>query len=753
MESLVFNHILTSIILVTIVVIGFFALFRNKRNKTNLIFSLFIFSTAFWIFSNLMVDLAETEASLLLWSKLTIVGVIFLAIFFWKFSLNFPRSKKYKIVYEILIWIAALILLLFVPTRYNIMEVKLVPGGVPLVKTGELYIGLLAYIAIIFFSGFINLIKSYRASVGISKRQVTYVIIGVILSATGSIITNLILVILGFSGFANLGPLFVLIFIVLTIRAIVRYRFLDVRLIILRTISFGTIVLFITTIFVTLSITVGDTLQGVLGVRSDMLVGLTMALFITVTYQPVRRFIGRITNKFLYKKSYNPDKLLAQISETTSSILNFEQLLTEISKTLIDAFHCEKIGIVLLAKDNKLDIAFKEGFVDTTAERLVSYPNVLKILDQELKQVHGILVIDEMKTRYENGEFRPINPELLQALYDNGIALIVPLSSKDKLIGIIAVGNKKSGDPYSQPDLNTLDIVAGQAAVAIENAQLYDELKDFNFTLQKKVDDATKELREANVQLRELDQTKSEFISIASHQLRTPLTVIKGYISMMQEGSFGKVPPKILEHLSKVFIANERLIALVENLLDISRIESGRQEFNWEKVDLEELANTVVEELHKNAEDRGLKLRLHKSKTKVPAVFADRNKLHEVMMNFVDNSIKYTEKGHIDVYVTPEPAGMVDFSVKDTGRGVDEDTINHLFQKFQRGTGSFKVHTEGTGLGLYVARMIVNNHKGVLGVESAGKDKGAHFFFRLPVGGPKSKNYQPQEPIARYLGK
>lgn len=733
------STILNLFVLVTLPILAVFALFKNRKNKANVIFALFIFCVTFWIFTNLMVDLSQSIFFLLFWSKLTLVGIILFTALFWKFSVSFPRPLRYNIIYEFLIWGSATILLLLVPTKYNIRDVELVTNGVPVVHPGELYILFSVYLIIVMFLGLMNLVKSYRSSIGISKQQVKYVIIGVILSIIGAGTTNLILLIFGFSEFANLGPIFLLFFIVLTTYAIARYRLLDIRLIIFRSLAFGSLVLLITITFATISGLIATLFQDLLGFKSNLIAGLVVGILVSITYQPLRRSIEGITNQFLYKKSYNPDQLLSQISEVTASILDLHNLLDSICATLDEAFHTQKIGIALLNPKQKLEVAFQKGFAPGSAEALVSYPKVVPTLYQELKNIGGTLVIDEMKTRYENGEFKPVDSQLLLALYENDIALILPLYVKEQLIGIIALGNKKSGDPYNHQDLSILKIIAGQIAIAIENARLYDELKDFNVKLEEEVRRKTTQLRKANQELRQLDQAKSEFISIASHQLRTPLTVIKGYISMMREGSFGPVSPTIMNNLEKVYASNERLIGLVENLLDISRIESGRQEFEWKKVRLEDIAQTVVDNLKNTAKLKNLKLVFNKPKVPTPEIMADPNKIHEVMMNFVDNAIKYTKEGKIDVSVLVKPEGKITFSVEDTGMGISPDIKPFLFQKFSRGKGSFRVHTEGVGLGLYVAKMIIDAHDGKAWAESEGPGKGSKFSFSLPLKNDKIK--------------
>lgn len=250
-------------------------------------------------------------------------------------------------------------------------------------------------------------------------------------------------------------------------------------------------------------------------------------------------------------------------------------------------------------------------------------------------------------------------------------------------------------------------------------------------------------LEEANTQLKHLDETKSEFVSIASHQLRTPLTVIKGYISMLNEGSFGKIPEKQQGPHDKVYESANRLIELVENLLSVSRIESGRMKYNLGPTQLSTMAASVVEEITPAATKKKLLLQYQAPTEKLPMLNVDSEKIRQVMMNLVDNAVKYTKKGTVNVTVRFERGGngtrieepSLVFEVKDTGGGVRPEDQDRLFQKFIRGQGSSLVHTEGTGLGLYVGRMMVEAHGGHIWVESKGEDMGSVFAFSLPIKG------------------
>ncbi len=236
----------------------------------------------------------------------------------------------------------------------------------------------------------------------------------------------------------------------------------------------------------------------------------------------------------------------------------------------------------------------------------------------------------------------------------------------------------------------------------------------------------------ANTELHRLDTAKSEFISIASHQLRTPLTAIKGFVSLLLEGAYGRLEPSVADTLNKVYLANARLMNLVENLLNISRIEAGRIQYQFAPTKLEDILTELHELFILAAHEKGLRLGIALPKTPLPMLSLDGAKIREVVSNVMDNSIKYTEKG--DVLVAAEQkGGKVVVTVTDTGVGIDPDDLPHLFKKFERGKDAAQVNVSSTGLGLYVGKSFIEAHGGTIRAESAGKGKGARFILELPV--------------------
>ena len=241
-------------------------------------------------------------------------------------------------------------------------------------------------------------------------------------------------------------------------------------------------------------------------------------------------------------------------------------------------------------------------------------------------------------------------------------------------------------------------------------------------------------LAQSNDQLRKLDNAKSEFISIASHQLRTPLTAIKGFISMLLEGSYGKLVPEQEEVLNKVYTSNERLVTLVEDLLNVSRIESGRMEFKLENAQLADVCQEVFDTFVLRAKEHDLYLEYKKPETALPEIFIDKVKVREVISNLVDNALKYTPDGKGGVTMKVEELGEnLRVTISDTGIGVPATELPYLFAKFSRGKDIGRLNTGGTGLGLYVGKAMIENNGGKIWAESDGEGKGSRFIIELPL--------------------
>jgi signal transduction histidine kinase len=310
------------------------------------------------------------------------------------------------------------------------------------------------------------------------------------------------------------------------------------------------------------------------------------------------------------------------------------------------------------------------------------------------------------------------------------------------VLGYFVLGPKKSGNPYTAQDIRAIETIANEMVIAIQNALRFEEIERFNITLQQKVEEATRKLRRTNEKLRQLDETKDDFISMASHQLRTPLTSVKGYVSMVVEGDAGELNPMQKKLLNQAFISAQRMVYLISDLLNVSRLRTGK--FIIEPVQ-SNLANIVQEEVRQlipTAKGRGLELVYHRPEH-FPILMFDETKMRQVIMNFIDNAIYYTPTGGtITVSMVDKPT-TIEFSVVDTGIGVPKSDQHHLFSKFYRANNAKRARPDGTGLGLFMAKKVIVAQGGATIFKSQ-EGKGSTFGFTfakeplLPTRPPES---------------
>jgi signal transduction histidine kinase len=250
----------------------------------------------------------------------------------------------------------------------------------------------------------------------------------------------------------------------------------------------------------------------------------------------------------------------------------------------------------------------------------------------------------------------------------------------------------------------------------------------------EQLEELTAQLAEANARLQELDKMKSEFVSIASHQLRSPLTAIRGYASMVLDGSCGKVSKDVKDAVGRVHEASGYMARSIEDYLNVSRIEAGNMHYEYERFDLKDAASKVVAELQPAAQERGLTLTFTSACTRECSVYADIGKVRQIIHNLVDNALKYTKEGSVIVtleQVRNEEAAHI--SIKDTGVGMSSATIGGLFGKFVRTKDAQLINTSGAGLGLYIARKMMEEMGGSVTAESEGEGKGSTFHITVPL--------------------
>lgn len=293
---------------------------------------------------------------------------------------------------------------------------------------------------------------------------------------------------------------------------------------------------------------------------------------------------------------------------------------------------------------------------------------------------------------------------------------VVKLLARRQVVGLLAVGYNTPVTQLSESDTRLLDRLSESIGVALDNKLLFEENQR-----------VLRQLKVSNAKLVALDEAKDDFISMASHQLRTPLTSVKGYTSMVLEGEAGKLTPTQKKLLTQSFFSAQRMVYLIADLLNVSRLKTGKFVVETTPVNLAAVVEEELTQLQDMAAARSLKLDYTKPK-KFTEVMLDETKIRQVIMNFVDNAIYYTPSGgHVEVKLVETPT-TIEFRVTDDGIGVPKREQHHLFTKFYRAGNARNARPDGTGLGLFMAKKIIVVQGGSLIFESK-EGKGSTFGF------------------------
>ncbi|MCK5460314.1 GAF domain-containing sensor histidine kinase, partial [Candidatus Parcubacteria bacterium] len=374
-----------------------------------------------------------------------------------------------------------------------------------------------------------------------------------------------------------------------------------------------------------------------------------ISLFITIAFFVyVKTFFQKILNKYFFSQLHSKEKILNDLIQKIPKVLNTEQLLDLIICSSRNAMRLKKISLWLInVGDNEFNPMASVGFHKKNILNLIKNRSLLRYFSKICQPI----ILSELKTIINSLSDKKIKMGLLKTMDEmkkNKMEIILPLIVRKKIIGVLIIGKKSGYKNYNKQDIGILKIIASQSAVAIENALLYEQTQKFNKTMQIEVKRATNRLRKINKRLRKFDKAKSEFISIASHQLRTPLSIIKGYLSLILDETYGTVNKKLTSPLKQVYESNQQMINLVDDLLDVTRIESSKIIFKFKKTKLENLIKQTIAEFQPAIQEKKLNLKFECGQN-VPAVKIDEIKIKEVLTNLLDNAIKYTNRGSIDI--------------------------------------------------------------------------------------------------------
>ncbi len=553
------------------------------------------------------------------------------------------------------------------------------------------------------------LFKSYIDAKGLSRPQFFYIFVGVLIFATVSILYLAVFPSFGYKSVVPYDALSSIFWVGFTTYAIIAKRLFDIRVIIKKTIIYSALLGFVLISYSLIVFSFAALFGGQQGISvQNFIANIIAALLIAFGFDPLKKWLTDTTDKYLFRGEYRPQEVTNQLSTTLSNVIDLDEAVLSMMQIITQEMRLKSVATFILTSfEDTIEVKRVKqiGYKDPSLLHLTSNGPIISYFSSLLHNstiVTEELIRDlnqkESYTQNRKFDFHRIAVKLQKLR----ASVSVPIFVKEKLIGIFIVGDKLSDDIFSNQDLDMLKIVANQTAAAIEKARFYEE-----------------------------DQLKTEFVSIASHELLTPTAAIEGYLSMILDDKIVKVDDKTREFLDKVYKSSRRLAELVKDLLQVSRIEAGRIVVDLKPFDLVEKITDTIDSLKISADEKKISLNFISPKEKMPSAFADPEKIVQALTNFIGNAIKYNkEGGKVDLTIVKE-SGFFTVSIKDNGIGMSKETVNHLFEKFYR-SPEIMSYYQGTGLGLYISKNLIEKMNGKVEVQSE-EGKGSTFLFTVPI--------------------
>lgn len=711
---------------VLIALLGATILLNSSKTTNKTLFGVMCVLAAFWVTTNFIGANDKSDpSSTAIFIHLDFFLGVWLVFVFFLFARSFtnPTKSFLQLFDKKTIALSLLTTTISIGSISNIfVSVKKSNEGHAVLSYSDFYILYVVTLLVVALLGIAILFNKYFSSTGEKRKQLRSILIAFVVAVLFVSFANLILPNITQSTTlnqiaGNTAYLGILYFIFVIYRSIVIYKLFDIRYVVFRLITYALSIALITVLFVFVAFNLTSLLFG--GQLVDFKIQVyyvITAIGVALLYNPIKEFVDKGTNRLFFQQSYSLHEALGKISSFSTRSVDAQSIQRNSLEVISETIRPEHAGFVMYDSTGKLKVSSSvASFPKTTV-------NTGDFLEQLAKMKQKLAIHREIDERHSH----------LKDYFElNHIGVIARLSTTNKTIGFLIVGHKKNGNTFSRHDLQLLALASNDLALALQNALAFEEIREFNATLQEKVNKATAALKRTNSKLIALDDTKDEFISMASHQLRTPLTSIKGYISMMLEGDLGKISPTQRKALEEAFNSSQRMVFLISDFLNVSRIRTGKFVMEKDETDLNQI---VVEEITQLRELAGLRDQTinYTPPKNFPKVILDDTKTRQVMMNFIDNAIFYTPKnGKIDIVLEQTDKEII-FKVTDSGIGVPKSVQHRLFTKFFRAENARNARPDGTGLGLFMGQKIIDAQGGKMIFHSV-EHEGSTFGFRFPT--------------------
>ncbi|MCK4540463.1 hypothetical protein KAU09_04905 [Candidatus Parcubacteria bacterium] len=697
-------------IIISSLFLGVLVYRNNPRGLDNRYFLIFNFLLVFWLVANYLENEMINEKLRIIFLYADFVISPIWGYFWFLFCYSFLENKKInKIINYIFIFLLFFITIITLTTGLVIKKVYFY-NNILNFDTGALHLLFAAIILFSFVGGSVILFFKYRRFQNKKKIQTLYVLIGFSLASVVVATVNLFFQNKLTVDLYRLGNSFLVFIIIFTSYAIIKHQLLDIKVVIQRGIIYSILFSVVVGVYLILMFLLGFFFQQTTDVAM-MLAALTTTMVCVYTVPIIERYFKKWTDKIFFKDKYDYSEAVFSLSEVLNKNIGLNTLLKESAKRLKSILKIKDLRIVLpkqnILLDTKGEVKVKSlGFIKDSVKAIADddrayldhseIPSLLKSTDKGSEEYKALKMAEIYGKKFN-------------------ISLTVPIKLENKLMGLLALGKKLSGDIYTGEDYNLLKTFSIQAGVALEKAQLYEKVKNYSKDLEQKVKERVSEIQA-------LQEGQKQMMLEISHGLQTPLTIIKGELHNLENQVADKNNIKYLEKNL------DRISMFIYDMLRLARMENQKDKFEKEKFDLSGLLFDLIENFKIITSEKNISL---KSSIEKKIFFnGSKKEIEELIMNIVSNSVKYfgDKKNNEINFTLKKKSGIIELSIADTGVGIRKEKIPKLFSRFYRAGKD----NRGTGLGLAICKEIVNRHLGEIKVESK-EGEGAKFIISLPL--------------------
>jgi len=670
----------------------------GARTRVNLSFSVLAWAGAGWALSFFMVYVFKDDSSRLFWGRMGFAASGIIPAAFLTFSLVFPREQhRFGLTRLVCLGIPTLV---FFSLSFTDRIVSSVGSGSKMFSYGPFYLPFSIYLTGYILVGLLFLVATYKQSMGMERLQVKYCLIGMIFTSSLALIVNLFLPMAGISRFNWLGPTFTMIMLAFTAYSIVRHRLMDINLVLKK----GTNYILLTIVLLLPSALLILLSQKFFFREINYYFSIfifSVFLLVMIFFQKIKPRTEKVVEHLLFKDRYNYRETLGRFSKALVTILDLQSLSENIIQTTTETMGVAKGSFLIMDEEKGGYSLIASRNLNSTGSPLLAKGDPLPHYLQTLGE---ILVREELIKGNTVPELNQVADQMLRLEAE----ISIPLIWKRELVGIINLSHKFNRDTYSHEDHELLTTLANQAAIAIENARLYEDLK------------------KSKSYIRRADRLASLGTLTAglAHEIRNPLVAIKTFTQLLPERLEDE---EFRNHFMNIASGEvDRISSLVTELLEFARPSEPKLEIE----DINAILDGMILLISTETKSKHIEI-VKDYATDLRPVTLDREHMKQVFLNILLNAIEATpENGKVFVktrsFVRPDGERFVQVEFTDTGCGIPQEHLEDIFTPF------FTTKNKGSGLGLSISNQIVQDHRGYIAVESRVRN-GTSFFVNLPV--------------------